>query len=101
MDSGDRMRIGDRRKAQRYPVALPIEFDDGTGTTRNMSTTGVRFETDRALVPGALVRFRLTMEEEDVPTRLRCEGTVVIAERHETIWEVAVQIDSFRFDGPA
>jgi hypothetical protein len=35
----------ERRRGQRFKLALPVQLNDGTGTTRDISTSGIFFET--------------------------------------------------------
>ncbi len=69
----------DRRRAQRYAVDLRVELSEGRGTTRDVSLSGVFFETDRPLAPGPPLRFALFLEHgyPDAPVRLVCEGEIV------------------------
>ena len=47
---------GERRQVLRYSLDLPVEVAGACGRTRDFSASGVFFETDRALTPGAPVR---------------------------------------------
>jgi hypothetical protein len=88
----------ERRQARRYRIQSPGGFEDGTGTTGNMSTSGVLFETDRELAQGAPIRFLVTLGEHGAALGVRCQGTVVRAERRGARWAVAVRIASVRFE---
>ena len=44
----------ERRQALRFPITLPVELERGTGITRDISTSGVFFETDQVFRAGAL-----------------------------------------------
>ena len=41
MHMADTLKIPDRRKATRFQVALPVEWPEGTGITRDLSAGGV------------------------------------------------------------
>ncbi len=91
----------ERRRAPRLPIAIPVELEGGTGLTRDVSISGVFFETDRYLVLGEQVRLTLILgrlSPED-PVRLQCDGRVVRVERREMQVRlgVAVAIESYRF----
>jgi PilZ domain len=91
----------ERRHARRYRVALPVELDGlGTGRTRDVSTTGVFFETDETLMPGAAIKYALVLDhsEPDAPLRVLCDGDVVRVERRDEYLGVAATITAFRLD---
>src|SRR5262249_61066746 len=69
----------ERRRARRYRVDLPVEFEGGTGVTRNVSQTGVLFATDREAKVGDLVDFSLILGEHDAgwKCRIACIASVV------------------------
>ena len=90
----------DRRQAFRFPIALPVELERGVGITRNISTSGVFFETDQVFSTGALIRLTLVLEPKcpSNPTCLHCQGEIVRAERQEERMGVAVAFTSYRFE---
>jgi hypothetical protein len=91
----------DRRQAQRFRLALPVELGDTTGQTRDISTSGVFLEldTDRTFSRGESVSFTLQSEHADPnhPVHLQCQGVVVRVEPREGKVGVAVRIASVRF----
>ncbi len=91
-------RVLDRRRAKRYTVALPVELPQGLTLTRDVSESGVYFETDSALAPGATIRFEMVFTQVDLEGKLRveCDGEVVRVERHDQRLGVAAQITSYR-----
>jgi hypothetical protein len=80
-----------------------VEFEGGTGITRDISIGGVFFETDRALSPAEPITLALVLECVDPgrPVRLQCRGQVVRIERHDGKVGVAVAISAYRFEMPA
>jgi len=91
----------ERRQALRFPMTLPVELERGSGITRNISTSGVFFETDQVFSAGALIRLILVLEEPTypgTPIRLHCQGQIVRAEAHEEKVGVAVAFTSYRFE---
>jgi len=91
----------ERRQALRFPMTLPVELERGSGITRNISTSGVFFETDQVLSTGALIRLILALEEPTYPGTpicLHCQGQIVRAEQHEEKMGVAVAFTSYRFE---
>ena len=91
----------ERRRDTRLPIAIPVELEGGTGVTRDVSLSGVFFETDRCLVLGEQIRLTLVLGRlsPDYPVRLQCDGRVVRVERREMQVRlgVAVAIESYRF----
>src|SRR5438552_13148178 len=95
------LTFSERRRARRYRLALPIELQAlGDGTTRDLSTTGVFFETGGSLVPGAAIKFSVLLEHADPgpPLRLVCEGDVVRVEPCDERLGVGATISTFHFD---
>ena len=70
---------GEQRRALRYPLEPPIEVEGAMGRTRDFSSSGVFFETDRALAPGAPIEFSLVLGRVSpgLQLRLDCEGRIV------------------------
>ena len=89
-----------RRQDERLAVALPVELPNGHGVTRDVSASGVFFETTLALSPGAAIRFSLLLEHADPggPIRLHCQGKIVRLEALRGRLGVAVAIHRHRFD---
>jgi PilZ domain len=91
----------ERRRARRYRVAVPVELEGvERGLTRDISTSGVFFETTEALVRGAPLTFSLFLEQTDLsgPVWVVCTGQVVRVDRRPDGVGVAATIESFRFD---
>lgn len=91
----------DRRRMLRFRVALPVELEDGKGITRDVSLSGVFFETDQSFSPSEAIRLVLVLEHVHPgrPVRLHCEGRVVRVSRRDGKMGVAVAITSYGF-GP-
>ena len=88
----------EQRRTLRYPLELPVEVAGSTGRTRDFSASGVFFETDRALRPGAPIRFSLVIGRVSPgrPLRLDCEGRVVRTEPRDGRLGVAVAVTRCR-----
>ena len=73
----------ERRQATRFTVALPVGLENGTGITRDVSISGVFFETERPFAVGEPLRFALVIECTSCHrrVRLRCQGEVVRVEQ--------------------
>ena len=83
----------ERRKGERFKLALPVQLSDGIGTTCDISTSGIFFETERAYAIGDTIRLSLNFEHET----LQCETRVVRVEPLNGQFGVAVELTSYVF----
>jgi len=74
-----------------------VDFENGTGVTRDVSEIGVLFETTTALRPGDELQFALLLGEYESggQYRVRCTGQVVRVEEAANTYAVAVQLHSY------
>jgi hypothetical protein len=99
----------ERREAARYALALTLDFDAGTGITRDISALGLFFETDAPVAVGDSGRFALRdVDSTPAGIAVTCEGRVVRVERNGGRHGVAVIVeriylgpDSGRFEARA
>jgi hypothetical protein len=85
----------ERRRMPRYPVSLAVETEKGKGLTRDISTSGIYFETQELYSAGAPIRFTLVLEySEPMPIRLSCAGEVLRVDAHGDTFGVAASITS-------
>jgi hypothetical protein len=89
----------DKRQEPRHQGKLPVELETGQGVTRNFSSSGIFFETDRSFSTGQIIDFTLILEHVDPasPVRLKCRGTIVRVEEIGQKIGVAAAIDSYTF----
>jgi len=88
----------EKRLAGRFPSCCTVDLDPGTGVTRDLSTTGVCFTTDKAIEPDLMLRCFIPMQKPGKnPIRLRCEGRVVRANKSEDGWDVAINFTTFEW----
>ena len=94
-------KVSERRRAARFQIPIPVELEEGRGTTRDVSLSGVFFETDQSFAPGEQVSLIMVLERAspDRPIRLQCEGRVVRVTRSDKRIGVAVAISGYKF-GP-
>jgi len=87
-----------KRGAERIRVKLPVQLEDGTGITRDVSRSGVFFFTDRSVAPDMPLRFRIELQYAfpGEPVLLHCMGKVVRVEEAGERTGVAVSISEFR-----
>ena len=83
----------ERRKGERYKLALPVQLKNGIGTTCDISTSGIFFETVSAYSIGDMIRLFLNFEHET----LQCEARVVRVEPRNGQFGVAVELISYVF----
>jgi Tfp pilus assembly protein PilZ len=70
-----------------------VQLNEGTGTTRDFSTSGIFFETESAYAVGDTIRLCLNFEDET----LQCEARVVRVEPRNGQFGVAVELKSYVF----
>jgi hypothetical protein len=68
-------------------------LNDGIGTTCDISTSGIFFETVSAYAIGETIRLSLSFEHET----LQCEARVVRVESHNGQFGIAVELKSYVF----
>lgn len=91
----------EKRAARRYSIAYEVAWENGNGVTRDLSTCGIRFVTDgnHQFRIGKLVRFFIVVRRlENSINGLHCEGSVIRIDRNSSGWDVAVCLQSFRFE---
>jgi hypothetical protein len=90
----------ERRASMRYPVALSVEFENGSGLTVDMSTSGALIKTSQPFLFGDVIAFWvLQSNQHDCATRLYCKGVVVRVERDGEFWMLGVNMEVVRFGG--
>ncbi len=102
MKSGATSDHPERRRAARFRIAIPVELEEGAGITRDVSLSGVFFETDQSFAPGEQIGLVLVLERASPgrPVRLQCEGRIVRVTRFDKRIGVAVAISGYKF-GPS
>jgi len=92
----------ERRQAERFPLAIEIGLDGGTGRTRDLNRAGVFFTTAMNVSVGAELAFEVEGRHLQVasPLLVRCRGRVVRVEALGARRGVAVAFDSIQFLAP-
>lgn len=91
-------QFNERRASTRYPVVLFVEFENGSGWTHDVSTSGACIETDQVFDQGVGIRFYLNLPDAwGNLTRTQCSGVVVRLEPATEGWRVGVLIEDIRF----
>ncbi len=99
-----RIESAERRKAQRFHLALPIQIVrlsqqrvDVAGKTRDLSANGAYFVVNSDLETGAPIEFFVTLQ--DLRVKLRCRGHITRLDKLGAAdrWGVAATIDRYQF----
>jgi hypothetical protein len=87
----------EKRQAPRHNGAVPVSFENGAGVTRNFSSSGIYFETDKSFLPGQSIEFTIVLEHvsPDRPVSVKYKGEIVRVEESGQRIGVAVVIQSY------
>lgn len=86
-----------RRSADRFASELPIEIGGVLGLTRNVSATGVYFETTRDQVIGSRVNFMVEVIVKGERLKMVCTGDVMRVDQKLGTVGIAVKLSSSFF----
>lgn len=90
------------RLEERFESVMPIELENGSGETRNVSASGIYFVTEVALVQGMPVSFTLRFKPASGgPFLLRGEARVVRLERLGGKFGVGAAISHYELERTA
>jgi len=94
------VKESEKRRAPRHRGKLPVKLTDGKGVTRDFSSSGIFFETDRSFSLGQPIEFTIMLEYADPagPIRMKCRGEIVRVEESGQKIGVAATIDSYSFE---
>ena len=79
------------RRGERLGAALAVNLGKKSGVTRDVSASGIFFETDAAYRKGSEIRFELDLDTPWGKAKCDCRGTIVRVERHDGTVGIAVQ----------
>jgi hypothetical protein len=86
------METGKRRE-ERMSSTRPVRLDRGTGVTRNISASGVFFETNVDYAAGSEISFAIELDDpRGEKVMLRCRGEIVRVEHRDGKVGVAAKI---------
>jgi len=80
------------RGEERVNAALPVAFGADSGVTRDISASGILFETDATLQPGGAIEFLVDFKGPNGKMILKCSGLILRAETVDARTRVAVKI---------
>lgn len=81
-----------QRAADRFTSELPIEINGLQGLTRNISATGVYFETTQDQAPGSRVHFVVEVTVNGERLKMVCSGEVVRVDHKDAAVGIAVKL---------
>lgn len=82
----------EQRSEERVPAALPVELENATGLTRDVSPSGLYFETDGDFSAGTVISFAVNFDTPAGKMVLNCQGEIVRVVRGKAKLGVAVKI---------
>ena len=88
-----------RRTQQRVSAVLPVNVEGHVaGMTRDISPSGIFFETDMEMASGSSIHFALEFDNPSGKLLLRCSGEIVRVERSGGKIGVAAKIIESRME---
>ena len=81
----------DKRRQKRLGATFPVRLGKSAGVTRDVSASGVFFETDVAYHRGSKIHFEINLETPWGKAVCDCDGKIVRVERHDGAVGIAVQ----------
>lgn len=82
----------ENRKEERVPAKLPVDLGGATGITRDVSASGIFFETDASYAVGGSISFAVEFDTPGGKMMLKCEGDIVRIEPRGKRVGIAVKI---------
>lgn len=87
------------RREQRYATDLAVRLGEASGVAKNVSPTGIYFETQVPLESGSAISFEIDFDDSPSgPLRILCEARVVRVERKEGKIGIGAKILDCRFE---
>lgn len=82
----------ERRTEERVRAALPVTLGGITGTTRDVSASGLYFEAEASFLPGQRIMLAVEIDTAAGKLSLCCEGNIVRVDKHDGRQGAAVHI---------
>lgn len=82
----------EQRREERVATELPVELDGAQGITKNVSATGIFFETDASFSVGTEVSFAVELATPGGQMTMQCRGEIVRIDPRAGRIGVAVKI---------
>jgi hypothetical protein len=87
-----------KRKEERVHAALPVDLGSGTGITRDVSASGMFFETDVNYAAGSEISLSIKFDTPGGKLVMKCQGQIVRVEHRDGKVGVAAKIIESRFE---
>lgn len=81
-----------KQREERVYCELPVGLGEAKGVTRDISASGIYFETDLQLTPGSLIDFVIAYDTPGGGMTLKCHGQILRIEQHDNRLGVAAKI---------
>ena len=85
-------RLEEQRHEERIRAAFPVDLGGATGLTRDVSASGIFFETEPSFTPGNPIRMLIDIDTPGGPITMNYTGRIIRLERREGRLGVAVRI---------
>ena len=82
----------ENRREDRVPSRLAVDVGGAIGVTRDVSQSGLYFETDAQYAVGGEINLSMEIDTPGGRMMLKCHGNIVRLEQHGTKIGVAVKI---------
>lgn len=94
------MKDYENRRTIRHRATFPVELESAKGITRDFSSSGIFFETDKSFTPGQAIEFTIVLEYVDPgrPVYLKCRGAIMRVEEKGHKLGIATNIKSYVFE---
>lgn len=94
----DKRKKSDKRREKRVAAALPLDLGGAAGVARDVSASGMFFETDASYAIGSPISFALDLDTPWGKVMFKCRGKIVRLESRDQRVGVAVQFTDSTLD---
>lgn len=88
----------DKRTEERVSTELPVDLGTATGVTRDVSASGIFFETDASYAVGNEIDLTVEFDTPGGKMMLKAHGNIVRIERRDAKVGVAVKITESKME---
>ena len=85
-------RKAEKRREVRVAASLPVALAKARGITRDVSATGIFFETEARFAQGNTIDLTVELTSPAGKMQFKCQGEIVRVEQHGARVGVAVKI---------
>ena len=85
-------RRAEKRREERVAASIPVDLTKGSGMTRDVSATGIFFETEAQYAKGNTLDLTVEFDTPAGSLQLKCQGEIVRVEQRGALVGVAVKI---------